>query len=256
MKVSETPQRVCAPRVRDGTGREGQSRQIPAGAGAGAGGGTCPRRSAICVRGLTQVSRGFLCFLPRLSTLFCLFFILRAAFPYIYCSRLRMHMHEIVLFCSVLFGFERSLCIFIRVCQIDPNQRFHFKGACGQTNGSYIHTPNDLLQKLFIEEKGKVCIHVSVMCMSTTHLAMCLCSSAGRRMERFCAFLSSLPPSLLICLLSSATLAASGVRWAAVRPDGVCGHVVCPPSWSWSCPCHDQPTNFLVLPTFAMFSAH
>lgn len=106
-----------------------------------------------------------------------------------------MHMHEIVLFCSVLFGFERSLCIFIRVCQIDPNQRFHFKGACGQTNGSYIHTPNDLLQKLFIEEKGKVCIHVSVMCMSTTHLAMCLCSSAGRRMERFCAFL--LAPTVL-----------------------------------------------------------
>lgn len=139
MKVSETPQRVCAPRVRDGTGREGQSRQIPAGAGAGAGGGTCPRRSAICVRGLTQVSRGFLCFLPRLSTLFCLFFILRAAFPYIY----TVHVSVCIctrLFCFVLFGFERSLCIFIRVCQIDPNQRFHFKGACGQTNGSYIYS--------------------------------------------------------------------------------------------------------------------
>jgi hypothetical protein len=126
----------------------------------------------------------------------------------------------------------------------------------------HIYTQN-LLQNLFIEEKGKVCIHVSVMCMSTTHLAMCLCSSARRRhgWRGFVLFppcICSLPPSLLICMLSSATLAASGVRWAAVRPAGVCGHVVSPPSWSWSwsCPCHDQPTNFLVLPTFAMFSAH
>lgn len=61
----------------------------------------------------------------------------------------------------------------------------------------HIYTLQNLLQNLFIEEKGKYAcgIHVSVMCMSTTHLAMCLCSSAGRRMERFCAFL--LAPTVL-----------------------------------------------------------
>lgn len=164
MKVSETPQRVCAPRVRDGTGREGQSRQIPAGAG----GGTCPRRSAICVRGLTQVSRGFICFLPRLSTLFCLLFlILRAAFPYIYCSRLRMHMHEIVLFCSVR---SRTQSVHLRVCQIDPNQRFHFKGACGQTNGSYIYTPKPAPK--FVHRREGKSTHAAYMYLSCVCLRL------------------------------------------------------------------------------------
>jgi len=69
-----------------------------------------------------------------------------------------------------------------------------------------------------------------------------------------CVSPCSIAPTFLadLRMLSSATLAASGIRWAGPG-CGRRGHVDRRP-WSWSC--HDRPTNFLVLPTFAMFSAH
>lgn len=127
-------------------GREGQSRQIPA---------ACPRRSAICVRGLFQVSRGFLCFFPRLSTppFFNIYPVCCISVDY----RRSVFSYTVLVFvcmCTRLFKKNcwDAVCACASWCQIDPNVRFHFKVACGQTNG----------YKVVHRRKGKS-VHTCIM---------------------------------------------------------------------------------------------
>jgi hypothetical protein len=148
--------------------------------------------------------------------------------------------HVFVCICTRLF-FKKNcwdaVCACASWCQIDPNVRFHFKVACGQTNG----------YKVVHRRKGKS-VHTCIMYVYVSNVLAVMDGWV------VCVSPCSIAPTFLadLRMLSSATLAASGIRWAGPG-CGRRGHVDRRP-WSWSC--HDRPTNFLVLPTFAMFSAH